>query len=81
MKYYTFYRESNDFTDILNDNSLKSSTCLKIQFHKRLIIGLRLATEDSVLGYLVLKYGDDMIKLSEKDYTPKPNVDYIPKKN
>ena len=57
------------------------SSDLKIQFHKRLILGLRLATEDSVLGYLVLKYGDDMIKLSEKDYTPKPNVDYIPKKN
>lgn len=78
MKYYTFYRESNDFTDILNDPNVKANVCTKIQWRNHLLIGFKYKVEDSVLGFLVLKYGDDMVNIVNKDYTPKPDVDYKP---
>lgn len=81
MKYYTFYRESNDFSDILNDINVKSNTTMKIQWRNHLLIGFKYAIPDSVLGVIVIKYGDDMINITNKDYTPKPNIDYVPIKN
>jgi hypothetical protein len=78
MKYYTFYRESNDFTDILNDTSIKSKIDMKISWKNHLIIGLPYDISDQVLGYLVLKYGEDITNLTAKDYTPIPNIDYVP---
>ena len=80
MKYYTFYRESNDFTDILTDPNVKSNICTKMQWKNQLLIGFKYGVDDSVLGFIVLKYGDAMVPLTNKDYTPKPNIDYIPKK-
>ena len=81
MKYYTFHRESNNFIDILTDNNIKQNVCLKITFRNRLIIGFKNKVEDSILGYIVLKYGDDIVNLTDKDYTPKPDIDYTPKRN
>lgn len=81
MKYYTFYRESNDFNDILIDPNIKSNTSTKIQWRNHLLIGFKHNVQDSILGLIVLKYGEDMINLSAKDYTPKPNIDYVPIKN
>lgn len=81
MKYYTFYREQGDFTDILNDINVKSNICVKIQWRYHLLVGFKTNVQESVLGYIVLKYGDEMKALSNRDYTPKPNVDYIPLKN
>lgn len=80
MKYYNFYRESNDFTDILNDMNIKSNICVKMTWSNHLLIGLKYNVDDSILGYIVLKYGDDIVKLTDRDYSPKPYVDYIPLK-
>lgn len=78
MKYYAFYRESNDFTDILNDSNVKSNTCTKIQWKNYLLIGFKYNVDEGALGFIVLKYGEDIVKLTNKDYTPKPNIDYKP---
>lgn len=80
MKYYTFKRESNDFKDILNDATLKANTKTKIKWVNHLMIGLSEKTEDNVLAYIVLKYGEDITNPINKDYTPIPNVDYVPKR-
>lgn len=80
MKYYTFKRESNDFSDILNDQNLKKDIDTKIFWLNHLVIGLRFEVNDQTLGYIVLKYGEDLVKLVETDYTPLPNIDYIPKR-
>jgi len=39
MKYYTFYRESNNFDDILKDPILKKSIDEVIRWYQHLIIG------------------------------------------
>jgi hypothetical protein len=77
MKYFTFFRESNKFDDILNDAALKKQIHLKLNWYQHLIIGCADIT-DGEIGYLTLKFGDDLRSITEKDYTPKPNVDYIP---
>lgn len=77
MKHFTFFRESNKFDDILNDTTLKKHIHLKLQWYQYLTIGCE-EISDSEVGYLTLKFGDDLRKLTDKDYTPIPNVDYIP---
>ncbi len=81
MKYYTFKRESNDFSDILSDPSIKNTIRTKISWLNHLMVGFTENKEsDNIFGYIVLKYGDYMINPFDKDYTPKPNIDYIPKR-
>jgi|TARA_R110000868_G_scaffold37765_3_gene133170 hypothetical protein len=79
MKYYTFYRDSDDFTDILNDQVLKKSIDQKITWEKHLMIGVSESSRDDV--YLTIKYGTDMISSLIKDFAPIPYVDYIPEKD
>jgi hypothetical protein len=43
-----------------------------------LILGFKYGISDSILGYIVLKYGDDIITNIVKDHKPIPNVDYLP---
>lgn len=81
MKYYTFYRESNNFDDIVNNQNIRKNIKTMISWSYNLMIGLSDKTEESVLGYIVLKFGDDIINPFEKDYTPIPYKDYIPKKD
>jgi hypothetical protein len=81
MKYYTFYRESNDFTDILKDPSIKSCIATKIKWKNHLMIGLHYDASENIYGYIVLKYGEEIVNPVVKDYTPRPNIDYIPKKS
>lgn len=82
MKYYTFYRENNNFNDILKDKNVKSKIRFKIQWSQHLLIGFEYEKPDEkILGYLVLKYGDDIKNIFEYDYSPIPNIDYIPVKN
>lgn len=81
MKYYTFKRESNKFDDILKDPVIAKLIKTKISWKYHLMIGLSQKTNDSDLGYIVLKYGEDMFNPVNKDFTPVPNVDYIPKRN
>ena len=81
MKYYTFYRENNNFTDILTDNNIKKVVDMKISWHRHLMIGLKEATTSGTFSYITLKYGDEMKQELVKDFTPIPGVDYIPKRD
>jgi len=78
MKHYTFYREDNKFDDILNDKTIKPNVATKISWDMHLILGFKYGISDSILGYIVLKYGDDIITSIVKDHKPIPNVDYLP---
>ena len=82
MKYYTFYRESNNFDDILNDAMLKKSIDEVIRWYQYLIIGYYDSTKASSNSiYISLTYGDEMTNNLVKDYSPIPGVDYVPKKD
>ena len=80
MKYFTFYRESNNFDDILNDINLKKLITTKLRWNNYLMIGINKYKKDAekTFSYLTLKYGDEMRTNLTKDYSPVPNVDYIP---
>ena len=82
MKYYTFYRESNNFDDILGDAIIKKFADTKLRWHKYLMVGISESIKDSDQYYslLTLKYGEDMVSSVCKDFTPVAGVDYIPKK-
>ena len=80
MKYYTFYRESNNFDDILADNSVKRIIAIKIKWHQHLMIGIHKEGNEQNFSLITLKYGDDMMNNLTKDFTPIPGVDYTPKR-
>jgi hypothetical protein len=80
MKHYTFYREDNNFTDILNDVSIKKLIDEKIRWYQWLTIGIA-DTEKNNQSFSLLTYGDDMKQGFVKDFSPVPGVDYIPKKD
>jgi hypothetical protein len=83
MKYYTFYRENNQFTDIENDAVVKKYADTKIRWYQHYMIGISTFIKDSdqYLSILTLKYGDDMVQSVCKDFTPIPGVDYMPKRD
>lgn len=78
MGYIVLKRDSNDFSDVLSDIGIKKQIRTKIQFTNHLILEL---TEDNDV-YIILKYGDDIIKMTEisADRSPIPGKDYIPEK-
>jgi hypothetical protein len=76
MKYFTFRRESNNFDDILNDVSFKKHIDDIITWDEHLRIGMQ--ENDKISSYITLKYGDEMITKLTADYSPVPNIDYIP---
>ena len=80
MKYYTFYRENNNFDDILNDQIIKKIIDEKIRWNQYLIIGMQDKNEQT-FSYITLKYGDEMVQEIVKDRSPVPGVDYIPKRD
>ena len=80
MKYYTFYRESNDFDDILNDTIIKKIVDEKLRWYQYLIIGMN-EKHDQTFSYITLKYGDEMKQELVKDFSPVPGIDYIPKRD
>lgn len=80
-KYFTFYRENNNFDDILKDANIRKVIHLKISWYQHLMIGITEKDNDRHFSYITLKYGDDMKKMSFKDRTPVPGVDYAPKKD
>ena len=82
MKYYTFYRESDDFKDIVQDINLKKCFEFQLRFFQHMIIGNDEVPED-IQSYLLLKYGDDIKNNSEIfiDRKPNPFVDYTPNSN
>jgi hypothetical protein len=66
IKYYTFYRENNNFDDILNDPNIKKILHMKIKWWQFLMIGINAKNENS-LSYITLKFGDDMKAPDVKD--------------
>lgn len=79
-QYFNFYRESNNFDDILNDKNIKKLINSKTKWSNHLRISV--SNSDSVYSYIILKYGDDLIyKNLTKDFTPIPNRDYVAKKS
>ena len=82
MKYYIFYRENNDFSDILKDTNIKKIFVIKIKYNQHLILGNDEIPED-LQSYIMLKYGDDMRDNSHIfiDRKPKPFIDYMPNNN
>lgn len=80
MKYYIFYRESNNFADILRDINLKKVISHKVQWDNYLMIGIDKYKKDigRIFSYITLKYGDEIRNKLTKDYRPIPNVDYTP---
>ena len=80
MKYYTFYRENNNFDDILTDTIIKKIIDEKLRWYQYLIIGMNDKHEQS-FSYITLKYGDEMKQELVKDFSPIPGVDYIPKRD
>lgn len=81
MKYYTFYRENNNFDDILQDTNIKKIIKFKIIWYQHLMIGIGNNGNDRHYSYITLKYGEDIKLPDVMDRTPIPNVDYIPKKD
>ena len=81
MSYLIFRRESNDFRDILSDTGIKKEIRTKITFKNHLILELA-EDEDKVHTYVILKYGDDIVRMSDivPNRSPITGKDYIPKK-
>lgn len=80
-KYYTFYRENNNFDDIVKDKNISKVIHTKITWYQYLMIGIMEDGNDGTFSYITLKYGDDIKKLDTIDRTPMPDIDYIPKKD
>ena len=80
MKYYTFYRENNNFDDILNDQIIKKIIDEKLRWFQYLIIGMN-EKHEQTFSYITLKYGDEMKQELVKDFSPVPGIDYIPKRD
>ena len=81
MKHYIFYRESNDFTDILKDSVVKKVVDTKMKWYQHLLIGIVKTPEnEKVFSYIVMKYGDDLTSKLTEDYSPIPYIDYTPKR-
>jgi hypothetical protein len=83
MKYYTFYRENNNFDDILTDPSIKKFISEKIRWKNYLKIGIDDYQKEAekVFFYINIKYGDEIRTELTKDYSPVANKDYIPIRN
>ena len=83
MKFLMFTREKNNFDDILKDSTLRNQYKTKIEYSENLILGFP-ENDDfgKTLSYIMLKYGDDMKDFHGivTDRTPKPNIDYVPKR-
>ena len=82
MKYFIFYRENNNFKDLIEDKNLKKVFSFRIQYLQHLILG-EIEVPNDIQSYIVLKYGDDLRNTRDIfiDRTPKPFIDYYPDPN
>ena len=81
MKTFIFRRENNKFDDILSDKTIKSSIVEKYHFNQHLILRIK----DEPVGawsYITLMFSEELVSMQNlvPDRTPKPNIDYVPKK-
>lgn len=76
---YIFFRQNNDFEDILKDKNLIKYFDIKVSWHQHLMLTSFKLPPD-VSTYILLKYGDSVINSDRiiTDRTPKPFVDYYP---
>ena len=81
MKYFTFCKENNDFSDILNDPAIKKVIDLKIMWYQHLIIGIQEYKNERTFSYITIKHGDEMVTELIKDFSPIAGIDYHPKKD
>jgi membrane-bound acyltransferase YfiQ involved in biofilm formation len=80
MKYYTFFRENNNFDDIESDSIIKKFASTKLRWYQHFMIGMQKGNNDKNFSMLTLKYSEDMVNNLIKDFTPVIGVDYVPKK-
>lgn len=82
MKYYIFYKEDNDFTEILTDQNLKKSFKFKVTWSQHLMLGSFSVTEE-IQSYIVLKYGESLVNDRNLFINRKPiaNKDYLVSRN
>jgi hypothetical protein len=82
MNYFIFYKEDDNFSEILQDKNLKKLTKFKIKFRQHLILGSEDIADD-LKSYILLKFGDDLKDRSYfcPDRKPVPFVDYLPDSN
>jgi hypothetical protein len=78
MKFVTFVRESNDFSDILSDPVLKKHLKYKIRWKNSL--RLCIPKDSEVMSYVEIKYGEDIVDKLVPDRSPIIDVDYLPKR-
>ena len=80
MKTFIFHRENNKFDDILKDKNIKSAIKETYTFDGHLII--RLEEKPEVLAYITLMFSEEFVSMKDlvPDRTPKPYIDYTPKK-
>ena len=78
MKILIFKRESNDFSDILKDKSLKNFVS-KITWNKHILLEYEDEINGDKLSYILLKFGDEFVPINKliKDFTPVMGVDYV----
>lgn len=80
---FLFKRESNDFSDILNDTNIKKEVCLTMTFDEHLILGIEEnSNAEKVKSYILLKYGEDLINFGHviPDRSPVAGKDYMPER-
>jgi hypothetical protein len=80
MKYYLFYRENDNFDDILSDKVVKKFIDTTIRWRNHLRIGVAKSVSSKIDIHITLKYGDELRNTLTEDYSPKPYIDYIPRK-
>lgn len=79
MTTYLFYREDNNFDDILSDKNVVKYLKQKIRW-KRYLLLMSYHVPEETKSYVMLKYGDyikswDSVR---KDNSPIPYKDYLP---
>lgn len=79
MTTYLFYREDNNFDDILSDKNVMKYFKQKIRWKCYLLL-LSYRVPEETKSYIMLKYGDDVKPWDNvrKDNSPIPYKDYLP---
>ena len=75
-KTFYFYNENNEFNDLLAEKSIKRAEH-KLFCDRYVIVNGSFTPQE--LAFLTIKYGEQM-KSPVVDYSPKPGIDYIPKR-
>ena len=80
MKTFIFQRENENFDDVLKDKNIKKYITERYRFSGHLII--RVEDVPAALAYITLMFSEELVSMQNLvvDRTPKPYVDYTPKR-